>query len=659
MVDDKGLFREIDGDDTVLERSPTGGFVPAEFETPEVEQIAREAGREAITGDITPVETVRRRRRRRRVVTPVVAPAPRVVEPVRIEPVIVVEKRVISPVVQAQIRAAIPIPTEATRPRLADPVQFVVPTILPPPTVRAVTDETFEQRATRLSKSKDASLIEKVGGPVVLFGAGFVRAGQETIRTKGLNILEGTTEFILAPVSTLRRTVQRAKETSIPEVAGEIAFFSVVGKAGPKVVSKSVRTIRSDIFEGTLAKLERRATGEPTMFDRTATIEPIRFAPRVREPLASELARLDPAQIRFFEPVRTERVVTESGIVLTRKIPTPAEILSRRSILLEEAKVVARAKKPSELQTTIVPLKPEFEVIIPSKAFNFRSTRGLFLGKKGQVNIFRSKPIIEKPTREFVGVPTPAVSRVRSSPFFAPLTLDPTITPIVSSKLISSSIIDVAKKVTPISKLDTITKITPIERFVPVLDVLPIVRTRTKRKLATIVIPRTDFASIVSPVTIVEPVVPRFKTPLTTPFIPSQIRAKPLTRREVRRREAISKVRDLPKGFEVFVKRFGKEKTIATGLGRVSALTFGAERVRRTLGVTFGITPTGRPARVTRRFGALPTPSEFRTFRIVKGKRVPLVDTFIERRGKRLSTRGETKEIQFFKKKKSKGGGFF
>jgi hypothetical protein len=47
-----------------------------------------------------------------------------------------------------------------------------------------------------------------------------------------------------------------------------------------------------------------------------------------------------------------------------------------------------------------------------------------------------------------------------------------------------------------------------------------------------------------------------------------------------------------------------------------------------------------------------PSPEIFRTFKIKKSKRIPLKDTFIQKRSKRLDTRAEVSEIQFFRKRK-------
>ena len=78
----------------------------------------------------------------------------------------------------------------------------------------------------------------------------------------------------------------------------------------------------------------------------------------------------------------------------------------------------------------------------------------------------------------------------------------------------------------------------------------------------------------------------------------------------------------------------------------------GTKRTRQTLRATFGIVEKGRQ-RVKRRAPAFtPSPEVFRTYRIVKGKRVPLKDIWIQKAPYRLSARGEVREIILAKKRK-------
>jgi len=95
--------------------------------------------------------------------------------------------------------------------------------------------------------------------------------------------------------------------------------------------------------------------------------------------------------------------------------------------------------------------------------------------------------------------------------------------------------------------------------------------------------------------------------------------------------------------YGVQVRRFGKFKPIGKGLTFAKAVEIGRVRTGRTLAATFKLTPEfGKTAR------GLRTPKGFRR------KVTPTGVEFIELRKFRLSTRPETKEIQFFKRSKPK-----
>jgi hypothetical protein len=97
-------------------------------------------------------------------------------------------------------------------------------------------------------------------------------------------------------------------------------------------------------------------------------------------------------------------------------------------------------------------------------------------------------------------------------------------------------------------------------------------------------------------------------------------------------------------GFRTFVIRRGRERFLRGIFSKGIALSRGQSAARRTLAATFGVKPT----KVKVRAGALSfAPSkQFRGFRIKQGRAVPLKDIFIQRRGARLSSLGEVREIQ-------------
>ncbi len=112
-------------------------------------------------------------------------------------------------------------------------------------------------------------------------------------------------------------------------------------------------------------------------------------------------------------------------------------------------------------------------------------------------------------------------------------------------------------------------------------------------------------------------------------------------------------VKKKPRAFNVFAKPVKEKKLIKVNkkpLSKARAKDLGSRVVDTSLSRTFKIKPTGgKPKK-----GVLKAPSgnfartknKFRDFRIVKGKRVPLKNTFIEKKGKALlDTRGEKKGI--------------
>jgi hypothetical protein len=113
------------------------------------------------------------------------------------------------------------------------------------------------------------------------------------------------------------------------------------------------------------------------------------------------------------------------------------------------------------------------------------------------------------------------------------------------------------------------------------------------------------------------------------------------------------------KGYQAFIKRFGKWKALLGGkpLPRAKAIQVGEKAARTTLGATFKITPKGWVKGVERPY--VPSPKVFRAYRIIGGKKVGLRDTWIQKRGFRLGARSEVREIQAAKSSffKSKGGG--
>lgn len=96
-------------------------------------------------------------------------------------------------------------------------------------------------------------------------------------------------------------------------------------------------------------------------------------------------------------------------------------------------------------------------------------------------------------------------------------------------------------------------------------------------------------------------------------------------------------------GFDVFVKRYGKLKKVASNLPRGMALKFGSETTVRNLGATFMLEPAGTTTQEDINY--TPNRKVFRDYVIKKGQRIKLENAFIQKRGTRLGSPEERSEI--------------
>jgi len=125
------------------------------------------------------------------------------------------------------------------------------------------------------------------------------------------------------------------------------------------------------------------------------------------------------------------------------------------------------------------------------------------------------------------------------------------------------------------------------------------------------------------------PITPKIITPKIIPPFKSLDEEKRFKFGERKRRKAYS----------VFLRRRGKYIPVAIGLPRERALKFGSEKALGTLGRTFKIKAMGETFQEDIAFK--PREDIFRTFKVRKGIKQPLVDTYIQRASKSLSTRAE------------------
>jgi hypothetical protein len=100
-------------------------------------------------------------------------------------------------------------------------------------------------------------------------------------------------------------------------------------------------------------------------------------------------------------------------------------------------------------------------------------------------------------------------------------------------------------------------------------------------------------------------------------------------------------------GFDVFIRKKGKWiKVSKQALTKVEALKLGSKITRETLVASFKISKS--PQFIAKKKNQVYVPSKeiFRSYKIVKGKKIPLANTYIQKASKRLGTMGERKQIQ-------------
>jgi len=108
-------------------------------------------------------------------------------------------------------------------------------------------------------------------------------------------------------------------------------------------------------------------------------------------------------------------------------------------------------------------------------------------------------------------------------------------------------------------------------------------------------------------------------------------------------RKKIEKER-LVEAYAPYVIKKGKEIIVGRPTVKGRALRIGETIVRKTAAATFGVKKTGKKIKA-RKDPYAPSPLKYRAYKVVKGKKVPIKDTFIEKRKYRISTPGERKEI--------------
>lgn len=124
----------------------------------------------------------------------------------------------------------------------------------------------------------------------------------------------------------------------------------------------------------------------------------------------------------------------------------------------------------------------------------------------------------------------------------------------------------------------------------------------------------------------------------------------------------IPKKPKLETGYIVMVKRGGKWVKLSGIYPKAEAIKKGAKHVLETLAATFKIVPTKKIVKAIQPSETKPSPLHFREYQIVKGKKVPLKDIWIQKagwkieaptaKGARLGRRSEVEEILAARRRK-------
>jgi len=206
----------------------------------------------------------------------------------------------------------------------------------------------------------------------------------------------------------------------------------------------------------------------------------------------------------------------------------------------------------------------------------------------------------------------------------------------------------------PITTTQPITKsvLTNLNIIKPISTSTPIALQKSISTPISITTPITTQIQITTPVTI--PI--SITTPitsmssLTTPEI-NLISGIPfLWPTDIKIRKSLTSKLKTSKAFKTLLKRRGKFFEIGRGLSRTQAIKKGEGAALSTLARTFKIQEMKTPSLTIDTGTYNPNSKEFRGFRIQKGTRIPLKDTWIQKQG--IQTRSEVSEILQAKRSK-------
>lgn len=137
-----------------------------------------------------------------------------------------------------------------------------------------------------------------------------------------------------------------------------------------------------------------------------------------------------------------------------------------------------------------------------------------------------------------------------------------------------------------------------------------------------------------------QPINPNVTIPRTPPITPTVYNPLKTSGYGKRKKPSLRQETE----YTLFLKKRGQFKPEATGLTMGGALRLGQERTIRNLARTFKITPTGKTVE-TLNEDFFPSENIFRTYKVRRGKQVPLVNTFIQKGSANLQTREEKYQL--------------
>jgi len=209
------------------------------------------------------------------------------------------------------------------------------------------------------------------------------------------------------------------------------------------------------------------------------------------------------------------------------------------------------------------------------------------------------------------------------------------------------SVVKPVQVVQPVQRVSPLSVVKPVQSVQPVQIVQPVQKVQPIQVVQPIqqVQPVQEVSPIQSIIP-VEPLVP--VTPI--PWIPV-----PKSKKLALERSQLLKSR--AREFLAQLKVRGRFVTIGKG-SRSEAIKLGARGALGSLAATFRVVPSGNVLNVnpSSETAYIPSAKIFRTYKVVKGQKVPLENTWIQRRGQRLVTSQERSSLQGARQRARRSG---